>query len=106
MIDTDGTVRIAARKGDLSVTDADGKVMLLAQGQDKTLDEQSDQTDQTNDKSKKKNNKGPAWWRCTCGWWRVVGFSHCRRDRRRGNHWGNDLGAYAEQRAAQSGEPQ
>ena len=59
VIDTDGTVRIAARKGDLSVTDADGKVMLLAQGQDKTLDEQSDQTDQTNDKSKKKNNKGP-----------------------------------------------
>jgi hypothetical protein len=55
--DTDGTVRIAARKGDLSVTDADGKVMLLAQGQDKTLDEQSDQTDQSNNGKKKKNKK-------------------------------------------------
>ncbi len=60
VIDTDGTVRIAAHKGDLNVTDADGKVTLLAQGQDKTLDEQSDQTDQSNTKSKKKNNKGPA----------------------------------------------
>src|SRR5271155_2819796 len=59
--DTDGTVRIAARKGDLSVTDADGKVTLLAQGQEKTLDEQSDQTDQSNKNGKKKNNnKGPA----------------------------------------------
>ena len=59
VIDTDGTVRIAARKGDLSVTDADGKVTLLAQGQDKTLDEQSGQNDQSNDNSKKKNNKKP-----------------------------------------------
>jgi hypothetical protein len=60
VIDTDGTVRIAARKGDLSVTDADGKVTLLAQGQDKTLDEQSDQTDQSNNNgNKKKNNKKP-----------------------------------------------
>jgi hypothetical protein len=60
VIDTDGTVRIAARKGDLSVTDADGKVTLLAQGQDKTLDEQSDQTDQSsNNSNKKKNKKGP-----------------------------------------------
>jgi hypothetical protein len=57
--DVDGTVRIAARKGDLNVTDADGKVTLLAQGQDKTLDEQSDQTDQSNNNSKKKNNKKP-----------------------------------------------
>jgi hypothetical protein len=57
--DTDGTVRVAARKGDLNVTDADGKVTLLAQGQDKTLDEQSDQTDQSNNNSKKKNNKKP-----------------------------------------------
>ena len=55
--DTDGTVRIAARKGDLSVTDADGKATLLAQGQDKTLDEQSDQTDQSSNRSKKKNKK-------------------------------------------------
>ncbi len=58
--DTDGTVRIAARKGDLSLTDADGKVTLLAQGQDKTLDEQSDQTDQSSNNSKKKNKKREA----------------------------------------------
>jgi hypothetical protein len=55
--DTDGTVRIAARKGDLNVTDADGKVTLLAQGQDKTLDEQSDQSDQSNTSKKKKKKE-------------------------------------------------
>jgi hypothetical protein len=53
--DVDGTVRIAARKGDLNVTDANGSVTLLAQGQDKTVDEQSDQSSQTG--SKKKSNK-------------------------------------------------
>jgi hypothetical protein len=56
--DVDGTVRIAARKGDLNVTDANGAVTVLAQGQDKTVDEQSDQSDQSNQTSgKKKNNK-------------------------------------------------
>jgi hypothetical protein len=49
--DTDGTVRIAARKGDLTVTDNNGTV-TLAQGQETTRDEQSDQTD-----NKKKNKK-------------------------------------------------
>jgi len=49
--DVDGTVRIAARKGDLTVTDDNGTV-TLAQGQETTRDEQSDQTD-----SKKKNKK-------------------------------------------------
>jgi hypothetical protein len=49
--DIDGTVRIAARKGDLTVTDDNGTV-TLAQGQETTRDEQSDQTD-----SKKKNKK-------------------------------------------------
>jgi hypothetical protein len=47
--DLDGTVRIAARKGDLTVTDDNGTV-TLAQGQETTRDEQS--TD--NDKKKKK----------------------------------------------------
>ncbi|HTC55077.1 MAG TPA: hypothetical protein VK706_01590 [Candidatus Sulfotelmatobacter sp.] len=55
--DVDGTVRIAARKGDLNVTDANGSVTLLAQGQDKTVDEQSDQSDQSNQTGSKKNNK-------------------------------------------------
>jgi hypothetical protein len=40
--DIDGTVRIAARKGDLSITDDNGTV-TLAQGQETTRDEQSDQ---------------------------------------------------------------
>jgi hypothetical protein len=50
--DTDGTVKIAALKGDLSVTDDNGTV-TLAQGQQTTRDEQT--SDQSTDKDKKKN---------------------------------------------------
>ncbi len=50
--DVDGTVRIAAHKGDLNVTDANGVVTLLAQGQETTRDDQADQGDKN-----KKNNK-------------------------------------------------
>ncbi len=50
--DVDGTVRIVARKGDLTISD--GKdVVTLAQGQDTTRDESSG----TNDKDSKKRNK-------------------------------------------------
>jgi len=49
--DVDGTVRIAARRGDLTITDDDGTV-TLAQGQETTRDEQSDKSE-----SKKKNKK-------------------------------------------------
>jgi|SRR5580704_422376 hypothetical protein len=52
--DVDGTVRIAARKGDLTVTDDNGTV-TLAQGQETTRDQISDQPDQGD--NKKKNNK-------------------------------------------------
>jgi hypothetical protein len=52
--DIDGTVRIAARKGDLTVTDDNGTV-TLAQGQETTRDEQSDQSDK-----KKKDKKRAA----------------------------------------------
>jgi len=52
--DTDGTVRIAARKGDLTVTDDNGTV-TLAQGQETTRDEQSDQTDNSRKKNKKRS---------------------------------------------------
>ena len=48
VIDTDGIVRIAARKGDLTVTDDSGTV-TLAQGQETTRDEQSDQGDEGGD---------------------------------------------------------
>jgi hypothetical protein len=51
--DTDGTVRIAARKGDLFITDDNGTV-TLAQGQETTRDEQTQQTDNSNNKKKDK----------------------------------------------------
>src|SRR5229473_978971 len=51
--DIDGRVRIAARKGDLTVTDDKGTV-TLAQGQETTRDEQSDQ----GDKKKKDKKRG------------------------------------------------
>jgi hypothetical protein len=54
--DTDGTVRIAARKGDLTVTDDSGTV-TLAQGQETTRDEQSDQSSQTDNKNKKNKKR-------------------------------------------------
>ncbi len=52
--DTDGTVRIVARKGDLKITDDKGTA-TLQQGQETTRDEQSDQTD--NSKKKNTNKK-------------------------------------------------
>jgi hypothetical protein len=60
--DVDGTVRIAAKKGDLDVTDGNGTV-LLAQGQETTRDEQSDQSgssDSSGKKKDKKNSQGAA----------------------------------------------
>ena len=53
--DLDGTVRIAARKGDLTVTDDSGTV-TLAQGQETTRDEQPPQSG-SDDKSGKKNKQ-------------------------------------------------
>lgn len=50
--DVDGTVRISAKKGDLTITDGK-EVVTLAQGQDTTRDESSGD----NDKDKKKNKK-------------------------------------------------
>jgi hypothetical protein len=50
--DLDGTVRIFARKGDLTISDGKS-VVTLAQGQDTTRDESSG-TDQNGKKSKKK----------------------------------------------------
>jgi hypothetical protein len=56
VIDVDGRVRIAARKGDLTVTDDNGTV-TLAQGQETTRDEQSQQAQQPDQSDKKKNKK-------------------------------------------------
>lgn len=55
--DVDGTVRIAARKGDVTINDGKGTV-TLAQGQETTRDESSGQSDQ--DSKKKKNKKRAA----------------------------------------------
>jgi hypothetical protein len=57
--DTDGTVRIAARKGDLTVTDGNGTV-TLAQGQETTRDEQSDQSDKKKKDKKRAAGAAPA----------------------------------------------
>ena len=54
--DIDGTVRIAARKGDLNVSDGESTV-TLAQGQETTRDDSSGQSDQNTGKSKKKSKK-------------------------------------------------
>lgn len=52
--DVDGTVRIAARKGDVTVTDGKGTV-TLAQGQETTRDESSDtSSDQKGHKNRKR----------------------------------------------------
>jgi hypothetical protein len=56
VMDTDGTVRIAARKGDLTITDDRGTV-TLAQGQETTRDEQ---TDNSKKKEREKDKKRAA----------------------------------------------
>ncbi len=57
--DTDGIVRIAARKGDLTITDDSGTV-TLAQGQETTRDEQSDSNDKKKKDKKRAAGAAPA----------------------------------------------
>jgi hypothetical protein len=57
--DVDGTVRIAARKGDLTITDDDGTV-TLPQGQETTRNEQSDQSDKKKKEKKRAAGAVPA----------------------------------------------
>ena len=59
MTDVDGTVKIAARKGDLNITDDNGTT-TLAQGQETTRDEQSDQSDSKKNKKKRGTGAAPA----------------------------------------------
>jgi hypothetical protein len=59
VVDTDGTVRIAARRGDLTITDDQGTT-TLQQGQETTRDEQSDQTDKKNKNRKRAVGAAPA----------------------------------------------
>lgn len=53
VVDVDGTVRIAARKGDVTITDNTGTV-TLAQGQETTRDESSDNSSEN---ARRKNRK-------------------------------------------------
>ncbi len=53
VIDVNGTVKIFARKGDLTISDGKS-VVTLAQGQDTTLDDSAATPDQNGKKSKKK----------------------------------------------------
>jgi len=55
--DVDGTVRIAARKGDLMINDGT-ETVALAQGQETTRDESSGNTDKDGKKKKKKEQSG------------------------------------------------
>ncbi len=57
--DVDGTVRIAARKGDLTINDGKN-VTTLAQGQDTTRDESSGAPDKDGKKKNKKRQTGAA----------------------------------------------
>ena len=52
--DVDGTVQIAARKGDLTISDDTGTTTTLTQGQETTRDEQSDE----HKKKKKRQDNG------------------------------------------------
>ena len=58
VVDTDGTVRIAARKGDLTIFDGE-ETVTLAQGQETTRQETSstNDNDQNSKDNKKKNKK-------------------------------------------------
>jgi len=58
VVDVNGTVRIAARKGDLTITDG-SEVFTLAQGQETTRDESVPDNDK-NSKNKKKNKRRAA----------------------------------------------
>lgn len=57
--DVDGTVRIAARKGDLTISDGK-EVVTLAQGQQTTRDDSTGDTDKDGKKKKKNREAGAA----------------------------------------------
>lgn len=57
VIDVDGTVRISARKGDVTVNDGN-KTVTLAQGQETTRDESSDNGSERGSKKKRKQAAG------------------------------------------------
>ena len=58
--DVDGTVQIAARKGDLTISDDSGTTSTLAQGQETTRDDSQPQDDKKKKKKKKAAGASPA----------------------------------------------
>ena len=58
--DVDGTVQIAARKGDLTISDDTGTTTTLAQGQQTTRDDSQSQNDDKKKKKKKRRAAGAA----------------------------------------------
>ena len=58
--DVDGTVQIAARKGDLTISDDSGTTTTLAQGQQTTRDDSQSQNDDKKKKKKKRRAAGAA----------------------------------------------
>jgi len=58
--DVDGTVQIAARKGDLTISDDSGTTATLAQGQETTRDDSQSQDDKKKKKKKKAAGAAPA----------------------------------------------
>jgi len=59
VVDVDGTVRIAARRGDLTITDGK-ETFTLAQGQDTTRSEQAPDNDNSGKKKNRKKQAGAA----------------------------------------------
>jgi hypothetical protein len=57
--DVDGTVQIAARKGDLTISDDSGTTTTLAQGQQTTRDDSQSQNDDKKKKKKRDEQLGP-----------------------------------------------
>jgi hypothetical protein len=58
--DVDGTVQIAARKGDLTISDDNGSTATLAQGQETTRDDSRPQEDKKKKKKKRSGGAAPA----------------------------------------------
>ena len=58
--DVDGTVQIAARKGDLTISDDTGTTATLAQGQETTRDESQSQEDKKKKKKRRAGGAAPA----------------------------------------------
>ena len=57
VVDVDGTVKIAARKGDVTIDDG-SKTVTLAQGQETTRDETSDNSSNKSEKKRRKQAAG------------------------------------------------